>query len=106
MDFRYLREDQQKFMPKMFLKTKTRENPFYTAHHWALCSKKDIFSYLFVINPRWGEIQLTDSIKAMIPQEGLCGFRFEGKQFDSGTKEGWLEPNLALHGLTPTSHES
>lgn len=101
-----LKEDQQKVYAKdVFEKPKLGKTPSYTAIIGRYILKKDIFSYLFNQSPgAGGEIQLTDSIKAMIPQEGLCGFRFEGKRFDCGTKEGWLEANLAFAWSDPYLH--
>ncbi|MDR1982375.1 MAG: UTP--glucose-1-phosphate uridylyltransferase [Holosporaceae bacterium] len=37
-----------------------------------------------------GEIQLTDALLKMIPSCGLTGFKFEGKRFDCGSREGLL----------------
>ena len=37
-----------------------------------------------------GEIQLTDALSQMIPTCGLNGYKFEGKRFDCGSKEGLL----------------
>jgi UTP--glucose-1-phosphate uridylyltransferase len=52
-----------------------------------------------------GEIQLTDSIQSMLPETPLCGYRFEGQRFDCGTKEGWLEANLAFAYSSPELRE-
>lgn len=42
------------------------------------------------------EIQLTDAFKPMIDAGvPFYGVRFEGHRFDCGTKEGWLEANVA-----------
>ena len=43
-----------------------------------------------------GEIQLTDAIAAAIGAAPLSGLRFEGKRFDCGSKEGFLEANVAF----------
>ncbi|RZI45837.1 UTP--glucose-1-phosphate uridylyltransferase [Candidatus Finniella inopinata] len=60
-----------------------------------------IFQHLRTQKPgAGGEIQLTDAIQAMIPR-GLCGFRFQGQRFDCGTKEGWLEANMAFAYADP-----
>ncbi|SDO71623.1 UTP--glucose-1-phosphate uridylyltransferase [Lutimaribacter pacificus] len=39
-----------------------------------------------------GEIQLTDAIAAL---GGLCAFRFSGRRFDCGSKEGWFSATEA-----------
>nr|WP_198027182.1 UTP--glucose-1-phosphate uridylyltransferase [Candidatus Paracaedibacter symbiosus] len=42
------------------------------------------------------EIQLTDAFNPMIAQNiPFSGVLFEGERFDCGTKEGWLEANIA-----------
>jgi UTP--glucose-1-phosphate uridylyltransferase len=43
-----------------------------------------------------GEIQLTDSFPFLIQNMPFNGLRFEGQRFDCGTKEGWLEANIAF----------
>jgi UTP--glucose-1-phosphate uridylyltransferase len=43
-----------------------------------------------------GEIQLTDAIQHSIPQSPLTGYRFDGRRFDCGSKEGFLAANLAF----------
>ncbi|MBM3478426.1 MAG: UTP--glucose-1-phosphate uridylyltransferase GalU [Alphaproteobacteria bacterium] len=43
-----------------------------------------------------GEIQLTDSLAAMIGASPFHGLRFEGKRFDCGDKVGFFEANLAF----------
>ena len=43
-----------------------------------------------------GEIQLTDAIAALLGQETISAFPFEGTRFDCGSKEGFLAANIAL----------
>ena len=43
-----------------------------------------------------GEIQLTDAIAALLGQETISAFPFEGTRFDCGSKEGLLAANVAL----------
>jgi UTP--glucose-1-phosphate uridylyltransferase len=43
-----------------------------------------------------GEIQLTDSLAAMIGESPFHGLRFEGRRFDCGHKTGFLEANIAF----------
>jgi UTP--glucose-1-phosphate uridylyltransferase len=51
----------------------------------------EIFEFLEKLEPgTGGEIQLTDALFQMIPSHGLVGFKFEGKRFDCGSKEGLL----------------
>jgi len=41
-----------------------------------------------------GEIQLTDGIKALLKEEKVYGYTFEGKRFDAGDKLGMLEATV------------
>jgi UTP--glucose-1-phosphate uridylyltransferase len=41
-----------------------------------------------------GEIQLTDGIAQIIASEGVHAYRYEGKRFDCGSKEGFLEATV------------
>ncbi|MDR2158421.1 MAG: UTP--glucose-1-phosphate uridylyltransferase [Holosporaceae bacterium] len=55
----------------------------------------EIFDVLSRLKPgAGGEIQLTDALLEMIPSHGLVGFKFEGKRFDCGSKEGLLSAIL------------
>jgi UTP--glucose-1-phosphate uridylyltransferase len=41
-----------------------------------------------------GEIQLTDGIARLIATEGVYAFQYEGKRYDCGSKEGFLEATV------------
>jgi len=41
-----------------------------------------------------GEIQLTDGIKALLKEEAVFGYTFEGKRFDAGDKFGMLQATV------------
>jgi UTP--glucose-1-phosphate uridylyltransferase len=43
-----------------------------------------------------GEIQLTDGIAGLLRREKVFAYRYEGRRFDCGSKEGFLEANVAL----------
>jgi UTP--glucose-1-phosphate uridylyltransferase len=43
-----------------------------------------------------GEIQLTDAIVALMGDQPVFGYQFEGVRHDAGTRLGWLTANLAL----------
>ncbi len=43
-----------------------------------------------------GEIQLTDAMAQMIGQQPFHGMTFDGKRYDCGSKQGYVEANLAL----------
>ena len=43
-----------------------------------------------------GEIQLTDGIAALLRHEKVFAYRYEGKRYDCGSKEGFLQANVEL----------
>jgi len=43
-----------------------------------------------------GEIQLTDGISGLLRREKVYAFRYEGKRYDCGSKEGFLQANVEL----------
>jgi UTP--glucose-1-phosphate uridylyltransferase len=43
-----------------------------------------------------GEIQLTDAIKALMQEQPVFGYQFEGERHDAGTRLGWLKANVAI----------
>ena len=56
-----------------------------------------IFSWLRKIRPgRGGEIQLTDALQGCARQEGLYGWKLDGKRYDAGDKLGFLKATVEL----------
>ncbi|MNV32292.1 UTP--glucose-1-phosphate uridylyltransferase [compost metagenome] len=43
-----------------------------------------------------GEIQLTDGIARLMNHEAVYAFQYEGKRYDCGSKEGFLEATVEL----------
>jgi UTP--glucose-1-phosphate uridylyltransferase len=43
-----------------------------------------------------GEIQLTDAINALMEEQEVYGYAFEGTRYDSGTTMGWLKASVEL----------
>ncbi len=43
-----------------------------------------------------GEIQLTDAIEALMEEQHVYGYRFEGVRYDAGTTMGWLKASVEL----------
>ena len=43
-----------------------------------------------------GEIQLTDAIEALMEEQGVYGYEFEGTRYDAGTTMGWLKASVEL----------
>ena len=49
-----------------------------------------------------GEIQLTDGIAALLEHEKVYAYRYTGKRYDCGSKEGFLQANVELALASPT----
>jgi UTP--glucose-1-phosphate uridylyltransferase len=43
-----------------------------------------------------GEIQLTDAIEALMDEQSVYGYAFEGTRYDAGTTMGWLKATVEL----------
>jgi UTP--glucose-1-phosphate uridylyltransferase len=43
-----------------------------------------------------GEIQLTDAIEALMQEQAVYGYAFEGVRYDAGTTMGWLKASVEL----------
>ena len=48
-----------------------------------------------------GEIQLTDAIQALMEEQGVYAYEFEGTRYDAGTTLGWLQASVELALLRP-----
>lgn len=58
-----------------------------------------VFHHLAAIKPgTGGEIQLTDGLIALMNEEKMLAYRFEGVRYDCGSKFGYLKANIA-YGL-------
>jgi UTP--glucose-1-phosphate uridylyltransferase len=56
--------------------------------------QKTIFEQLAHLTSTNGhELQLTDAIAGDLKQTGVTGFFFEGKRYDCGKRQGWLQAN-------------
>ena len=53
-----------------------------------------------------GEIQLTDGIAALIGTEKVYAFRYAGKRYDCGSKEGFLEATIDLALADPSLRDA
>ncbi len=54
-----------------------------------------IFDHLERVTPgAGGEIQLTDAISALLGEERILGYRFQGRRYDCGSKLGYLEATV------------
>lgn len=100
-------ENQKVFAKNVLEKPAIDKAPSQTAIIGRYILKRDIFSYLENQTAgAGGEIQLTDGIQAMIKSQGLCGFRYQGQRYDCGTKDGWLEANIAFAYADPELREN
>ena len=43
-----------------------------------------------------GEIQLTDALEALMQEQAVYGYEFEGVRYDAGTTMGWLKASVEL----------
>ncbi len=43
-----------------------------------------------------GEIQLTDALEALMQEQAIHGYEFEGTRYDAGTTMGWLKASVEL----------
>ena len=43
-----------------------------------------------------GEIQLTDAIEALMAEQQVYAYEFEGTRYDAGTTMGWLKASVEL----------
>jgi len=56
-----------------------------------------IFDKLASVPPgSGGEIQLTDAIAALLPEERVMAYRFTGRRYDCGSKLGYLQATVEL----------
>lgn len=56
-----------------------------------------IFHHLRNVRPgAGGEIQLTDAISALIEEERVLAYRYEGTRYDCGSKLGYLKATVAM----------
>ncbi|OIQ72738.1 UTP--glucose-1-phosphate uridylyltransferase [mine drainage metagenome] len=56
-----------------------------------------VFHHLRNVQPgSGGEIQLTDGIAALLREEAVYAYRYEGRRFDCGSKAGYLEATVRL----------
>ncbi|WP_163099368.1 UTP--glucose-1-phosphate uridylyltransferase GalU [Peribacillus alkalitolerans] len=54
-----------------------------------------IFNILEVTQPgHGGEIQLTDALRELVKKEAMYAFNFEGKRYDVGDKQGFLQATV------------
>ena len=48
-----------------------------------------------------GEIQLTDAIQALMAEQAVYAYAFEGQRYDAGTTMGWLRASVELALTSP-----
>ncbi|MBX4261732.1 UTP--glucose-1-phosphate uridylyltransferase GalU [Clostridium estertheticum] len=76
-------------------KPKTSEAPSNIAILGRYIITPRIFDILENTKPgKGGEIQLTDALKTLISEEDMYAYNFEGRRYDVGDKEGFLEATV------------
>ncbi len=66
-----------------------------------------IFHHLRQVPPGAGsEIQLTDGIAALLDEEAVYAYRYSGRRFDCGSKQGYLEATVQLGLRHPETGEA
>lgn len=66
----------------------------------------DIFTHLEKTQPgSGGEIQLTDAIAALLKEQPVMAYRFEGKRYDCGNKLGYLQATITYALQHPELHK-
>lgn len=68
---------------------------------WAVLGRyvinPEIFAILEKTEPgRGGEIQLTDALKVLAEQQTMYAYNFEGRRYDVGDKQGFLEATVEM----------
>ena len=76
----------------MVEKPDVKEAPSNLAITAAYALKPEIFNYIEKIKPgKGGEYQLTDALALMSKNEKVFGVKINGKMYDIGSKESWIE---------------
>lgn len=76
-------------------KPKAKEAPSDIAMLGRYVFTKNIFKHIENTEPGIGnEIQITDSINMLAKEEGAYGYIYEGKRYDVGDKQGFLEATV------------
>ncbi len=66
----------------------------------------EIFDYLAIQERGAGnEVQLTDAMLKLMNDQPFYGYHFKGRTFDCGSKEGFVEANLAFALWRPDLHD-
>ena len=90
----------------MVEKPKPAEAPsnFYINGRYIL--QPEVFNYLETQERGAGnEIQLTDAMLKLMQDQKFFGYQFKGRTFDCGSKEGFVEANLAFALWRPDLHD-
>ncbi len=66
----------------------------------------EIFEILEHTEPgRGGEIQLTDALRVLAKQQAMYAYNFEGRRYDVGDKQGFLEATVEMALKRPELHD-
>lgn len=87
-------------------KPKVHEAPSTIAVSGRYILQSSIFDILTNIHAgHGGEVQLTDALQKSISSTCVTGYLYDGFRYDCGTKNGWLEANIAFALKNPKTHE-
>lgn len=65
----------------------------------------ELFYYLKrVVSGAGGEIQLTDAMKALLNNDKMYSWEFDGKRYDIGTMKDWFQSHIELSANSDFSH--
>ena len=79
----------------MVEKPKTEEAPTNVAVLGRYVITPEVFRHLEETKPgAGGEIQLTDALKTLAKEQGMYAYDFEGRRYDVGDKQGYLEATV------------
>jgi len=94
-----LKEDSERifFVSNLIEKPTKEEAPTKMAIIGRYILTPEIFEILNLIEPdHRGEIQITDALKVLARKGKVIAYKFEGKRYDCGSFEGYLEANKEL----------
>lgn len=91
----------------MIEKPSQAEAPSHLAVLGRYIISPDIFEILEKTKPgQGGEIQLTDALRILAKQQQMLAYNFEGRRYDVGDKEGFLEATVEQALKRPELHDA
>jgi UTP--glucose-1-phosphate uridylyltransferase len=89
--------DQRTIRIETLVEKPTRDPPSNLAVIGRYVLPPRVFDILEKVAPgAGGEIQLTDALATLAREDGLLGYRFEGRRYDAGDRLGYIKANIAF----------